>query len=270
MTLYPYEITEASKSALLELGLALHSYHDDIVLTGGWAPYFLTKDHFRHCGSVDIDLALKTEIMPKYDTIREILEGLGYVAKAYRPFQFTRTIGSHIDGKEYPMHLDLLCEKEGTKDVFGFRDIQIDLQACAFDGLSLAFDFNFEQEIETVLPGNGTAKTTFKVIDLVGSLALKGRALLERDNPKDSYDIFALTHFNGGPAPASEYFKKRVSGKKLSPIKEELLRQSLANITYGFKDEDHLGPFRVETFSENKYKRNIVAMQVNQFLKGLE
>lgn len=268
--LYPYEITEASRSALLELGLALHQYHDDMVLTGGWAPYFLTKGHFQHCGSVDIDLTLKTEILPRYDTIREILEGLGYVAKAYRPFQFTRSIRSHIDGKEYPMHLDLLCEKEGMQDVFGFRDVQVDLQACAFDGLSLAFDFNFEQEIETVLPGNGIAKTTLKVVDLVGSLALKGRALLERDNPKDSYDIFALTHYNGGPAQASEYFKKTVSGKKLSPEKEKLLDGSLSNIAYGFKDESHVGPFRVESFSENRYKRNIVAMQVNQFLKGIK
>jgi hypothetical protein len=108
------------------------------------------------------------------------------------------------------------------------------------------------------------------VVDLVGSLALKGRALLERDNPKDSYDIFALTHYNGGPAQASEYFKKTVSGKKLSPEKEKLLDGSLSNIAYGFKDESHVGPFRVESFSENRYKRNIVAMQVNQFLKGIK
>lgn len=268
--MYPYEITEASRSALLELGLALHQYHDDMVLAGGWAPYFLTKGHFQHCGSVDIDLALKTEILPKYNTIREILEGLGYTAKAYRPFQFTRSIRSHIDGKDYPIHLDLLCERESTQDILGFRDVQVDLQACAFDGLSLAFDFNFEQEIETVLPGNGTAKTTLKVVDLVGSLALKGRALLERDNPKDSYDIFALTHFNGGPAQASEYFKKTLSGKKLSPGKGKLLEQSLSNIAYGFTDENYLGPFKVESFSENKYKRNIVAMQVNRFLNGLQ
>ena len=48
--MYAREVTEASKSALLELGLALKRYHNEIVLAGGWAPYFITKDFFPHCG----------------------------------------------------------------------------------------------------------------------------------------------------------------------------------------------------------------------------
>lgn len=264
--MYPREITEASKSALLEIGLALGKYHDDMVLTGGWAPYFLTKDYFGHCGSIDIDLALKTEIMPKYDTIREILEDLGYIPKAYSPFQYTRAIQSHIDGKKYPMRLDLLCEKEGTQYVHGMCDVQQDLQACVFDGLSLAFDFCYEQEIETVLPGNGIARTTIQVLDVAGSLALKGKALIERDSPKDAYDIFALTHFRGGPTPAARHVTETVSGVVLSDTKKQLLRDAFSNISYAFQDADHFGPFRVESFSELKYQRRVVAAQVSQFL----
>ncbi len=64
--MYAKEVTEASNSALLELGIALKRYRDDMVLTGGWAPYFITKDYFPHCGSIDIDFVLKTEIMPNY------------------------------------------------------------------------------------------------------------------------------------------------------------------------------------------------------------
>jgi len=268
--MYPREITETSRSALLELGLALGKYHDDIVLAGGWAPYFLTKDYFQHCGSIDIDLALKTEIMPKYDTIRDILEGLGYIPKAYSPFQYTRTIRSHIDGNNYQIRLDLLCEKEGTQYIHGMCDVQQDLQACVFDGLGLAFDFNFEQEIETVLPRNGVARTTIKVLDLVGSMALKGRALLERDSPKDSYDIFALTHYNGGPIEAAGYFNKTVSGKVLAAAKQRMLKDAFSNITYAFQDADHFGPFRVESFSELKYRRNVVAAQVGRFLSAVQ
>lgn len=267
---YAHAITETSKSALLELGIALNKYHDDIILSGGWAPYFITKGYFNHCGSQDIDLVLKTEIMLKYATIREILEGLGYIPVAYRPFQFTRKIKSHVDRSECDIRLDLLCEKEGTENIdiiSGCHDVQQDLTACVFDGLSLAFDFNFEQEIETVLPDNrGVAKTTIKVIDLVGSLALKGKAFVERYNMKDAYDIFALTHYNGGPVPASEYFKRTVSAKALSGTKQRLLNQSILNIEAGFKDKNQRGPFEVESFSEQKYNRDIVAAQVYQFL----
>jgi hypothetical protein len=48
------------------------------VLAGGWAPYFLAKDHFDHCGSKDVDLVLKPSIMVKYESIRKMVERLGY------------------------------------------------------------------------------------------------------------------------------------------------------------------------------------------------
>ena len=252
---------------MLELGISLHQYHDDIVLTGGWAPFFITKDHFQHCGSMDIDLALKTEIMPRYKHIRKIIEDLGYIEEAGNPFRFIRDITSPVDGKDYSIELDLLCERDGAKYVDGLCEVQGDLQACVFDGLSLAFDFNFEQEIETVLPGNGISKTTIKVTDFVGSLALKGNALFKRGKRKDSYDIFALTHYSGGPIQAAEYFNRCIAGKPISAANKLFLKSSMASISYGFKSENHQGPFEVEAFSENKYKRNIVAAYVNQFLR---
>lgn len=264
--MYAREMTEASKSALLELGLSLKRYHDDIVLTGGWAPYFISKGYFEHCGSIDIDLALKTEIMPRYDTIRKTVEDLGYIAQ--NPFRFSRRIRSPIDGKDYDIYLDFLCEKEGLRFV-DLRRVQDDLHAFAFDGLSLAFDFNFEQEIEAILPDNGEATTTVKVISLAGSLALKGQAIYGRAKPKDSYDIFALTHYKGGPIQAAEYFNETVNDTILSPINLKLLKRSVHIVRAEFKDVGRRGPFHVETFTENKFKRNIVAAHVNKFLDGI-
>lgn len=265
-------MTEASKSALLELGLSLSKYHDDIVLAGGWAPYFITGGYFNHCGSIDIDLVLATEVVIKYDTIREILEGLGYMPVAYRPFQFTRKIKSPVDGSDCDIRLDLMCEKEGTQYIdllSGCHDVQQDLPACVFEGLSLAFDFNFEQDIEAKLPDNGISRTRIKVIDLVGSLALKGKALAERLSLKDAYDIFALTSYGGGPVQAAEYFKKAISSKKLTATKQKLLDGSLSYIAAEFKAANQRGPFHVESFSEYKYGREVVAAQVGQFLKNI-
>jgi len=74
--MYAREMTEVSKSALLELGLSLKRYHDDIVLTGGWAPYFISKGYFEHCGSIDIDLAIVTskKELPDLSTYEEKLK----------------------------------------------------------------------------------------------------------------------------------------------------------------------------------------------------
>ena len=76
--MYERALTEASRSVLLEVAYSLSSYREGFTLVGGWAPYFLVKGHFEHCGSVDIDLVLNPKIMPKYESIRRIVERLGF------------------------------------------------------------------------------------------------------------------------------------------------------------------------------------------------
>jgi hypothetical protein len=149
------------------------------------------------------------------------------------------------------------------------RKVQEDLHAFVFDGLNLAFDFNFEQEIETVLPGNGEARTKFRVVDLVGSLVLKGQALDGRAKPKDSYDIFALTHYLGGPRQAADYFNRTYAGTKITPANRKILKHSLSVIRGKFRNANQMGPFQVAAFTENKYGRESAASQVNGFLDGL-
>ena len=265
--MYAHEITEASKSALLELALALKRHHDDMVLIGGWAPYFLSNPYFPHCGSEDIDFVLKSKIMPKYESIRKTVTGLGYEAEAGNPFRFTRTLRSPVDDKDYSIHLDFLCDTEGAR--YATHLVQPDLEAFVFDGLDLAFDFNFEQDISTTLPGNGKARASVRVADLVAITALKGKAMDGRFKPKDPYDIFALAHYGGGPKQAAAYFNQTLASKKLSPKNKAFLTHSLSVIREKFADFEQVGPSQVETFTEPKYTRPVVAAQVNQFLEGL-
>jgi len=59
--MYSRELTEASKSVLIEILRILGSYKDHLVLSGGWAPYFILQkfgEADQHCGSVDIILFL--------------------------------------------------------------------------------------------------------------------------------------------------------------------------------------------------------------------
>ncbi|HUU74674.1 MAG TPA: hypothetical protein VMW63_01125 [Methanoregulaceae archaeon] len=263
--MYAREITETSKSALLELGLSLQIYRNDMVLSGGWAPYFITENYFEHCGSIDIDLVLKTTIMQKYDSISNIVTDLGYVEENH--FRFIRKVKSPVDGKYYPIHIDFLCDKCDLG--YHFR-VQPDLEAFMFEGADIAFDFSFEKEIETTLPDNGIDSMVFRVLDLTGSIILKGQALQGRKNLKDAYDIFALTHYMGGPKQAAQFFNRTFADKAVSREKRGFARNSLAVIRRKFRDETSSGPFDVETFTEMKYRRNIVAAQVNKFLENLE
>lgn len=67
-------VVKASKSVILELGIILRSYFDELVLIGGWAPYFILQKHqkedFNHVGSIDIDIAVNPKISEKrYGTV---------------------------------------------------------------------------------------------------------------------------------------------------------------------------------------------------------
>ena len=91
--MYDRDATETSKGALVELCRALRQYKNDMVLAGGWAPYFLTRGYFDHCGSIDIDFVLRPSIVERYENIKQILERLGYVATG-SIFRFERHVVS--------------------------------------------------------------------------------------------------------------------------------------------------------------------------------
>ena len=265
--MYGVNETEASKSALLELGLALKRYRGDMVLAGGWAPYFITNRFFGHCGSIDIDFVLKTSILKRYDSIRKTVIDLGYTQE--NAFRFSKEVESPVDKRDYSIHLDFLCEKEGLRHM-NIRTVQDDLAAFAFDGCDIAFDFNYEQEVATVLPKNGKARTSVSVVDLVGSLVLKGQAINGRSKPKDYYDVYSLTFFNSSPDNAALYLNDRVKSRKLAANREKLMEHSLSVIREKFEDEDSMGPYQVQTFTGGKVERLDAFRRIDAFLKTID
>ena len=180
--MYDRELTETSKGALVELLLSLGSYRDDIVLVGGWPPYFLTHGHFDHCGSTDIDFVLRPSIVIKYESIREVVNSLGYKPTP-NIFRFERVLASAKNKREYSLHLDFLTEPNAAMETIEKEqlvEVQKDLKACLIAGSSIVFDFNCEKTIEATIPGNGEADSVMIMADIVGSLAMKGQALRGR------------------------------------------------------------------------------------------
>lgn len=95
---YAPDATAASLSALVELATALGAYREEIILVGGWVPYFLIQENPQapsHIGSLDIDLALNNRTIqePRYQAILQILEQRGYRNKGPQsPFSFTKGV----------------------------------------------------------------------------------------------------------------------------------------------------------------------------------
>jgi len=264
--LYERDLTEASKGALLELCMALSHYRGEFVLVGGWAPYFLTRQHFDHCGSVDIDFAVKPSIIPRYSTVKEVVEGLGYKVTR-NPFRFERGLKT-VSGKSFTVHLDLLTEPEHVLGHEFLVEVQEDLLACLIPGIGIVFDHCYEQELEATLPGGGEARHTVDVADIVGTLTTKGNAL-PRLKDKDSYDIYAVAgHHEGSPIRAAERFNESIQSKGSKD--EPTIARALRNIRYGFSSPSRYGCSSVSRFiGSDGLIRNDAYQRVTTFLDNI-
>jgi len=259
--------TEASKSALVELCSTLHPYRNDLVLAGGWAPYFLTKDYFDHCGSKDIDLVLKPSVMARYESIRKTVERLDY-QETSNPFRFEKTVVSPLDKKEYRIGIDFLTEPQAAKEALPLIKVQEDLTACLISGSSIVFKFHYENEVKGTLPTGGKIAIAVNMANIVGALTMKGLAL-PRLIDKDSYDIYAISGFCGGnPTKASEIYLNYIKKSRLSAKEKSAIKLSLRRINQAFRSVDSYGVFAVSRFVEANISSDVY-MRTNTFLKNV-
>ncbi len=277
---YTEGVTEASKSALIELMTALKSYHDALVLVGGWVPYFLLEKYkkddntFEHVGSIDIDIAVDPEIVSAstYATIVEIIEERGYTPKKDRngniiQYSFERKINSPTDGKEYDISVDFLSKEfEAPRR---HREVQQGLKARTMHGCTAVFKHNTDYKLKGILPGDGETSVKMKIADVSGCITTKGLALGERYKEKDAYDIYAISaNYKNGPKDVA---------REIAPfMKEDLVKEGMENIKNRFKTIKGEGPAWVANFlnpSSVEEKERIIAdafMNVNEILKIVE
>jgi hypothetical protein len=241
--------------------MGLNDYRHDFVLAGGWAPYFLSRDHFDHCGSIDIDLVLKPKVMHRYESIKEIVLRLGY-KETRNPFRFNREIGSSDEAK-FNVGLDFLTEPD--KEVLeGLVNVQEDLRASLIRGSSIVFDFNYPENLSAKLPAGGSASTTLDVANVVSSIAMKGLALL-RLKDKDSYDIYAVAGFHtGDPIGAADSFNNLIGSKGHgSP---SVVSEALGTITNAFNSPTSYGCVAAARFVGSEEVRTDACQRVTAFL----
>lgn len=202
--MYPRSLVEASKTALMEVLLALEDYKDHLVLGGGWASYFVLDRLLgagERYGSADVDLFLEPRIVKSgvYEKIASSLLRIGY--RPYRtergrtlPYRFYREVASPFDNRMHLIKVDFITEAPGkkignlTKVVTGRGRAG----AVAIRGASVVLSQNFEYRVRGALPSGGADSVKFNVADLTGCLYTKALAIKGRDKKKDFYDIANL------------------------------------------------------------------------------
>ena len=172
---YGKEEVEISLSVLVELMTILGNYRDNIVLIGGWVPYFLLdSNEMSHVGSIDIDLALNfKEITDEsYKTILDLLDQRGY-RQGSQPNIFLREIQIK-NGNSFIVQVDLLSgEYGGTTKSHRMQRIQ-DIKARKARGCDLAFEYNILLSVNSIMPDGAKNSVDIKVASVIPFLVMKG------------------------------------------------------------------------------------------------
>jgi hypothetical protein len=276
---YSEGLTSASMSALLELAVTLHSYQDSIVLVGGWAPYYLIeefgKEGFTHVGSIDIDLAVDPDKVDReaYNSIVELIVKRGYRNRTDRNdrtilFSFRKSVPSPLDHNDYDISVDFLTSATPNSGKHRHERVQSDLPARIVPGCSIAFRYNFTKKLKGILPNNGEAIENIRMLNIVGSLGMKGIVLGMAYREKDAYDIYSvISQCLDNP--------KEVASEVKPHLDDPDIAKGIDAIKQKFRDINAEGPSWVANFlsldfEEQKRIKAESFVLVEEFLKELE
>jgi hypothetical protein len=223
-------------SVIVEIMTILGRYKNNIILIGGWVPYFiLDKKGKDHVGSIDIDLALdfKNISDDSYRSILGLLKKRGYI-QGSQPFVFNRNIKTE-DGLVYSVEIDLLSgEYGGTSKSHRTQKVQ-EINARKARGCDLAFEHNIALPVKSIMPDGAENEVVMKVASIIPFLVMKGMAIWERMKEKDAYDIyFTILNYPGGVDAIAEVFKPLVNNK--------LVKEGLGKILAKFNNINSVGP----------------------------
>ncbi|OQA15798.1 MAG: hypothetical protein BWY64_02757 [bacterium ADurb.Bin363] len=200
-------------SVIVEIMTILGRYKNNIILIGGWIPFFiLDKKGKDHVGSIDIDLALdfKNISSESYRSILELLKKRGYI-QGSQPYIFNRNIKAE-DGLVYSVEIDLLAgEYGGTSQSHRTQRVQ-EINARKARGCDLAFEHNITLPVKSIMPDGAENEVMIKVASVIPFLVMKGMAIWERMKEKDAYDIyFTILNYPGGIDTITEIFKPLIN-----------------------------------------------------------
>ena len=245
---------EACVIVMRELFIYLKPYRDQIVLIGGWVPYFLLEkyvpsgsEYDRHIGSLDIDVALDAFSIPRdaYKTILEILKEREFYHRKDNlgkdiPASFLKKI-IFEDGEEMEVQIDFLAPEYGGAPKKRRHQVIQDMLARKGRGTDIVFDQTEVIRLSGPISSGAEIELDIKVANVTACFVMKGIALGERTSEKDAYDLYMLArYYKEGPESVLSELKKLEN--------HGLMKEALKNIEEQFKDVKSIGPVSVVTF----------------------
>jgi len=249
----PREI-EACVIVMRDLFTYLKPYRNQIVLIGGWVPYFLLEkyassgiEYDQHVGSLDVDIALNAFSIPKgaYKSILEILKEREFHHRKDShgkdiPASFLKKI-VFDDGEEIEVQIDFLVPEYGGAPKRRRHQVIQDMLARKGRGTDIVFDQTEIIHLSGLISSGANIELDIKVANVTACFVMKGIALGERTSEKDAYDLYMLArYYKEGPQSVLSELNKLGS--------HGLMKEVLRNIEEHFKDVKSIGPVSVATF----------------------
>lgn len=235
---YPKESLMSAEAALLTAWRSLDRYHDDLVLVGGLAVYYLTKrDMAGLPGAVTMDVDFGISLAAsgdQYGTIKSDLAGLDFKSEGNR---LVRKFGN------LNLYLDFLTEDPPS--VTGARIVD-DVIASVIPGLNRALACHRIVAVKGRDLYGAEQECKVTVADIGPMLVLKLNAFggpTGRRLPKDAYDVLlAVTRFMDGPEAAVAAFRAEAKAGNTG------YEFALKALQKDFSDPDQDGPIRAAEF----------------------
>jgi predicted nucleotidyltransferase len=238
---YPARGLGLAESILLTVWPTLNRHQEDMVLIGGLAVHYLTREHttgWPGAVTMDVDLGLSLAVDDdRYGNIMDDMRGLGF---GHDPKIHNRLV-KEVDGLK--MYLDFLTDA-GTKTTG--TALVSDLITSSVPGLERALCERRWIEIEGCDVYGVNQRMMIPVCDVGPLLVLKLNAFggpHGRRHPKDAYDVLlCVTGYPDGPKRAIEAFQnERNRHNPAYPSAVTALRND-------FKDTASDGPMRAANF----------------------
>lgn len=259
---YPQPSLKSAEAVLLTVWPSLERYHDDLVLVGGLAVYYLTKQNFAGLpGAVTMDVDFGITLGAsggQYGTIKSDLGGLGFKQEKDR---LVRKAGN------LNLYLDFLTEDPPS--IKGARMVD-DVMASVIPGANRALACHRNVNVKGRDLYGAEKECAVRVADIGPLLVLKLNAFggpTGRRHPKDAYDILlAVTAFVDGPEAAIAAFQNEARMKNSGhDFAVNALRKDFSSI-----DQD--GPIRAAEFirelinDDQQVRQDVVS--VGKYLLG--
>jgi hypothetical protein len=239
---------EILRSSCLTLASALSDLmRTELTIVGGYVPSLLVPQEElprpqKHCGTIDIDVALSMALLDagNYEIVEERLWGSGFRPDVNRDGNATRQKWC-VPGGASRVTIDFLIPPTRGGKPGGLQNLTGDLAAITMPGLQLVGrDWVTVRLSGRTLEGAALTREV-RVCGPGAFIVLKARAIRNRDEPKDAFDIdYVLRQLAGGVPAVAKAIRALLDDNDASEA-IEWLDEDYASI-------DSIGPMRLAQF----------------------